>query len=150
MIKIVRTNSDNLDFTALVKQLDADLAARDGDDHAFYAPFNKVDHIKHAVVAYENGQPVGCGAMKVYNSTTVEMKRMFTQPPSRGKKVATRVLTELETWAAALAYEKCVLETGKRQPEAIALYHKNGYYRIPNYGQYVGIENSVCFEKEIK
>jgi putative acetyltransferase len=60
------------------------------------------------------------------------------------------VLSELESWAAELGYPKCVLETGKRQPEAIALYEKQGYQRIPNYGQYIGVENSVCFEKVLK
>jgi len=49
-----------------------------------------------------------------------------------------------------LGYEKCILETGKKQPEAIALYKKNGYKLIPNYGQYAEVENSVCFEKEMK
>jgi len=56
----------------------------------------------------------------------------------------------LERWAAELSYEKCILETGKKQPEAIALYKKNGYKLIPNYGQYAEIENSLCFEKVIK
>ncbi len=56
-------------------------------------------------------------------------------------------MSELEVWATELSYEKCVLETGKRQQEAIALYTKNGYKRIPNYGQYTGVENSLCFEK---
>jgi putative acetyltransferase len=56
----------------------------------------------------------------------------------------------LETWASELSFEKCILETGKRQPEAIRLYEKNGYKRIPNYGQYAQIENSVCFEKDFK
>lgn len=42
---------------------------------------------------------------------------------------------------------KCVLETGIRQPEAIALYKRSGYVQIPNYGQYLNVENSVCFEK---
>jgi hypothetical protein len=43
-----------------------------------------------------------------------------------------------------------VLETGKRQPDAVALYKKCGYKQIPNYGQYIGMENSVCFEKWLK
>ena len=59
------------------------------------------------------------------------------------------ILKELEKWAAELNYTKCVLETGKKQPEAITLYLKNGYAIIPNYGQYIGIENSVCFAKVI-
>ena len=80
----------------------------------------------------------------------MEIKRMYTSPGSRGTGIATKILTELEVWATELSYERCVLETGKRQPEAIRLYTKSGYQQIPNYGQYVGIENSICFEKELK
>jgi len=150
MIKIIRTNSGNKDFIELVKYLDADLAKRDGNDHSFYAQFNKVDKLKYVVVAYENGKPTGCGAIKEYTSTTMEIKRMYTLPESRGKGIATKVLTELEIWATELSCEKCILETGKRQPEAIELYKKSGYKLIPNYGQYTQIENSLCFEKEMK
>jgi len=150
MIRVIRTDSDNQDFIHLVKYLDADLAERDGDDHSFYAQFNKINKIKYVVVAYENSKPVGCGAIKEYAPNTMEIKRMYTLPESRGKGIATKVLTELETWAGELSYEKCILETGKKQPEAIGLYKKNGYKLIPNYGQYAGIENSVCFEKDIK
>lgn len=149
MINTIRTDSGNEDFAALVGQLDADLAQRDGSDHSFYAQFNKVNEIKYAVVAYENGIPVGCGAMKEYSPDAIEIKRMYTLPASRGKGIASIVLYELELWAAELSYKKCLLETGKRQPEAITLYKKNGYTIIPNYGQYAGVENSVCFEKEI-
>jgi putative acetyltransferase len=149
MISIIRTDSANPDFIDLVKHLDADLAERDGDFHSFYGQFNKTDRIKHVVVAYEDGKPLGCGAMREYAPDTMEVKRMYTSPPGRGKGIATRVLTELEIWATELAYTKCILETGKRQPEAIALYRKKGYQSIPNYGQYAGMENSLCFEKEI-
>ncbi|MBT8306390.1 MAG: GNAT family N-acetyltransferase [Maribacter sp.] len=147
MISIVKTSSENQDFIDLVKLLDADLAKRDGDDHAFYHQFNQIDIIKHAVVLYENQRPVGCGAIKQFDADTMEVKRMYTIPESRGKGFATMILHELEKWTVEMSYGKCVLETGKRQPEAIQLYIKNAYKIIPNYGQYVGIENSVCFEK---
>lgn len=147
MPDLLRTDSDNPDFIALVKHLDADLAERDGSDHTFYAQFNKIDKLKHVVVAYENDEPIGCGAMKEFTPDAMEVKRMYTVPASRGRGVATSILAELERWAAELAYKKCVLETGKRQPEAIDLYKKNGYQIIENYGQYIGIGNSVCFEK---
>ncbi len=150
MIKITRTDSDNQDFIELIKYLNADLARRDGNDHLFYSQFNKIDKIKHAVVAYENDTPIGCGAMKEFAAHTMEIKRMYTSPENRGKRVATRVLCELEIWATELSCTKCILETGKRQPEAIELYKNNGYTIIPNYGQYAGIENSLCFEKEMK
>jgi len=149
MITVIRTDSSNNDFITLVKLLDADLAQRDGKDHSFYAQFNKIDKIKHVIIAYSTDQPISCGAIKEFNSTSMEVKRMYTLPEYRGQGIATLVLRELEKWAAELSYMKCVLETGKRQPEAIDLYKKNGYKIIPNYGQYVGVENSLCFEKSV-
>jgi len=150
MIKLIRTDSDNTDFVELVKSLDADLAEKDGIGHSYYAQFNKIDKIKFVVLAYKNDKPVSCGAIKEYNPNTMEVKRMYTSPGNRGKGFASKVLRELEIWANELSYQKCVLETGKRQPEAIALYKKSGYSIIPNYGQYAGIENSLCFEKQLK
>jgi putative acetyltransferase len=138
-----------MDFTTLVKLLDADLAIRDGDDHAFYAQFNKTAALGHTLVAYHNDQPVGCGALKAFGETAMEVKRMYTLPQYRGRGIASAVLAALEAWAAELGCEKCVLETGQNQPEAIAMYQKQGYQRIPNYGQYAGVENSVCFEKKL-
>lgn len=149
MIRIVRTDSGNTDFMELVALLDAELAARDGDEHSFYAQFNKIDQIKHAIVVYENNKPVGCGAIKPFAAKVMEIKRMYTIPESRGKGVASRILLELEQWAAELSCTKCVLETGLRQPEAIRLYTGNGYNTIPNYGQYAKVENSRCFEKHL-
>ena len=150
MIQLTRTNSEDPDFKSLVNLLDADLAIRDGSDHSFYAQFNKTDLIKHVVVAREEGKPVGCGAIKEFGPGIMEIKRMFVLPDHRNKGIASRVLRELESWAAELNYSGCILETGKKQPEAINLYIKNGYMSIPNYGQYAGIENSVCFEKKLK
>ncbi len=149
MVRTIRTNSDHPDFRELVRQLDADLKIRDGDDHSFYDQFNKVDNIKYVVVAFENEIAVGCGAIKEFDATSMEVKRMYTPPEHRGKGIAVTVLNELEKWAAELGYKKCILETGKMQPEAIALYTKCGYEVIANYGQYAGVENSVCFQKKI-
>ncbi|WP_338794007.1 GNAT family N-acetyltransferase [Bernardetia sp. MNP-M8] len=146
-MKTIRTNSENKDFIDLVKLLDADLAQRDGEDHSFYAQFNKIDTIKHAVVLYENDIPLACGAIKEFDTDSMEIKRMYTLSQNRGKGIASKILSELEKWAKELSYKRCVLETGLKQPEAIALYKKNGYDIIPNYGQYIGVENSKCFEK---
>ena len=149
MIRLLRTNSENKDFIELVRKLDADLAERDGKDHLFYAQFNKIDKIKFSVVAYQNSQPVGCGAMKDYDVAAMEIKRMYVIPESRGRGIASEILSALENWASELSFNRCLLETGKRQPEAIQLYSKNGYNPVQNYGQYIGVENSVCFEKWI-
>jgi len=146
---ILRTDSSNPQFKELVALLDADLAKRDGDDNAFYAQFNGIDTLAHCVAYFENNIPLGCGAIKPFDAHSVEVKRMFVQPNTRGKGIATKVLTALEVWARELGYTHCVLETGKRQPEAIALYKKNNYNIVPNYPPYEGIDNSVCFRKEI-
>jgi putative acetyltransferase len=147
MLYLVRSTSENPDFQQLVQLLDRDLAQRDGDEHGFYAQYNKIALIRYAVVAYAGEEPVGCGAFKEYAPDSVEIKRMFVQPAHRQRGVARAVLVELETWAAELGYANCVLETGKRQPEAIALYQRSGYAFTPNYGQYMGIDNSVCMRK---
>jgi len=149
MIKLVRTNSDHPHFVHLVKLLDAYLKITDGEDHDFYNQFNNIDVLKHTIIAYVNEKAVGCGAFKEFNQTRVEIKRMFTLTETRGQGIATRILNELETWAAELNYSSCVLETGIRQEEAIKFYKKSNYKIMSNYGQYAGIENSMCFEKEL-
>jgi len=149
MLQLIRSSSENADFRALVALLDQHLRVLDGDDHAFYAQFNKLDNIKHAVVAYADGQPVGCGTFKEYEPGTVEIKRMFVRPERRGQGIVQAVLRELEQWAQQVSYTTCVLETGKRQPEAIRLYEKSGYAHIPNFGQYADDDNSVCLQKNI-
>jgi GNAT superfamily N-acetyltransferase len=147
MLHVIRTSASHEDFIKLVSKLDADLSDRDGDDHAFYHQFNRIDTLKYALVAYAQNEAVGCGAIKEFDADAMEVKRMYVLPNNRGKGIATTLLWELEKWALELGYMKCVLETGKRQPEAISLYEKSGYQRIPNYGQYKGVENSICFEK---
>ena len=148
-LTLIRTDSDQTDFRQLITLLDQDLAIRDGDEHAFYAQFNKVDSIKEVIVAYVNEVPAGCGAIKRFTDDTVEVKRMFVHPNYRNQGVAAKIVAALETWAIELGYHYSVLETGKKQPEAIALYEKSKYQRTANYGQYIGIENSVCMKKTL-
>ncbi|RIA09833.1 N-acetylglutamate synthase-like GNAT family acetyltransferase [Flavobacteriaceae bacterium MAR_2010_72] len=149
MLHLKRTDSNDQDFRLLVKALDADLALRDGDDHDFYKQFNTIDVIKYAVVAYEDGVPVGCGAIKMFDSNTMEIKRMFVIPEFRGKGIAGKILNALEHWASELGCNQVVLETGINQQEALALYKKSGFERISNYGQYIRVENSFCFRKTL-
>jgi len=149
MTTFKRTNSEDPDFRALVALLDADLAKRDGDEHDFYAQFNKIENIRNAVVCYVDDKPIGCGAFKAFDQQKVEIKRMFVKPEYRGHGIGLNILKELELWAAELNYPQCILETGKKQPEAIRLYQKAGYTVIKNYGQYENVENSVCMLKDI-
>lgn len=147
MYKLLRTDSSNPDFVALVKQLDAYLKIIDGDDHDFYHQFNSIENLKHVVVAYLEKKPIACGAFKAFDQESVEIKRMFTLPYTRGKGLATNVLTELETWAKELGHTATILETGKRQVEAVQFYKKNNYHDIPKFGQYKDVDNSLCFKK---
>lgn len=149
MNKIIRTDSSNPAFISLVQLLDTELAERDGAEHSFYHQYNGIQLLQHVVVLFHEDIPIGCGAFKQIQADTVEVKRMYILPDHRSKGLATKVLTALEEWAKEEGFITSVLETGKRQPEAIALYQKNGYVNIPNYGQYIGIENSVCFEKRL-
>ncbi|MGB2758431.1 GNAT family N-acetyltransferase [Maribacter stanieri] len=147
MLYYKRCSSDNQNFQELVSLLDADLALRDGDDNAFYAQFNGIVELKNCVVFYSDETPVACGAFKRFNEDSVEIKRMYVQPDYRGKGIASKVLLVLEKWAKELNYTYSVLETGLRQPEAIALYKKNNYIVTDNYPPYENMENSVCFKK---
>ncbi len=149
MITFKRTDSTHPDFIQLVALLDADLAVRDGEDHAFYHQFNGITDIRHAIITYSEGVPVGCGGVKEFKKGIMEVKRMYVIPEARGTGMGSAILQELEQWAAELEYSRCILETGKRQPEAIALYKKNGYTVIPNYEPYEAMENSVCFKKNV-
>ena len=148
-MKKLRTNSENIDFINLVKKLDNYLKITDGDEHEFYNQFNNIDVLQHAVVLYIDDVAVACGAFKKFNENAVEVKRMYVDKEYRNQGNAKIILEELETWAKEVGNKKCILETGKRQVEAVQFYYKCGYKVIPNYGQYKAMENSICFEKEL-
>jgi len=149
MIRIERTTYQNKNFPGLVAKLDDYLSETDGEEHDFYHQYNGIENLNHVVIAYLDEVAVGCGAIKEFDSNSVEVKRMYVSPETRGQGIASLLLRELEKWTSELNFKNCILETGKRQPEAIALYTKNKYKVIPNYGQYKGMENSVCFKKEL-
>ncbi|MCJ7934660.1 MAG: GNAT family N-acetyltransferase [Chryseobacterium sp.] len=144
---IHRVNSAHADFQNLVKLLDIDLAVHNGEQNAFFEQFNKIDHIKNCIVAYIDEVPAACGAFKELSQDTAEIKRMYTDPKFRRRGLASAVVKELEDWAKESGFEKAVLETSAELKNAISVYEKRGFCRIPNYGQYVGVETSVCYEK---
>lgn len=148
-MKLIRTTSDHPDFGQLVAELDAYLRVLDGDDHEFYAQYNKSSLLKNALIVYDNDFPVGIGAYKEYDSQTAEIKRMYTRPDYRGQGIAKAIITELELWATEEGYTTAILETGYMQKDAIGLYQKLGYEITKNFGQYIGVENSVCMEKSL-
>lgn len=149
MLRIKRTHSDDKDFHELVRLLDKDLLDRYGALQDYYSRFNSIKDLPTVVIAYQEGQPVGCGCFKQFDDSSVEVKRMYVSPDQRGKGTGTAILAELEKWAAELKIASIVLETGNNQPEAVHLYQKMGYTVIPNYGQYSGMETSICMKKEL-
>ncbi len=145
-MQLIRTNSDNSDFKMLSALFDDYLVDIDGEERDFFAFYNNVQ-LDHVLVVYENSEVVGCGAFKKYDDAIAEIKRMFVHPNHRKKGIASLVLNELELWANDLGFTSYILETSPKLTCAIALYEKTGYQFIPNYGQYIGVENSVCMKK---
>ncbi|GAA5533448.1 GNAT family N-acetyltransferase [Deinococcus aluminii] len=94
----------------------------------------------------EGGVLLACGALKRIGPDTAEVKRMYTLPEARGRGLGRQILTALIERGRALGFRRLVLETGELQAEAIHLYESAGFRRIPNYGYYVGVEGSLCYE----
>jgi len=149
MFQIIRTTYKNVDYQSLVIELDNEILKRDGKDFEFYNQFNSSENLNEVVLIMDNNRAIGCGTIKRYDNEKAEIKRMFTAEESRGKGVATLILKELEKWACELGYNECILETGRKYTEAIALYQKHGFKITENYGQYAGVEDSVCFIKRL-
>lgn len=149
MIRIGRTDKDDADFKNLVISLDAELKIIDGEEHGFYNKYSSTESLDHVLIVYVNDDPLACGALRKRNYETMEIKRMYTAQEARGQGLGSIVIHELEKWAKELGYLNCVLETGKRQLAAVALYERNGYHTIPNYEPYENVDNSICFGKEL-
>ena len=147
--RIIRTTPEHTDFQNLVQLLDTELEIRDGELHPFYAQFNRLEGIRNVVVYFMDGSAVGCGAIRPFDGGTVEIKRMFVRPEYRARGIGVEILHELESWARELGYATTVLETGKKQPEAIRLYQKSGYEITEKFGPYTKTENSLCMKKWI-
>ncbi len=150
MTEYRRTISQNTDFQMLIQLLDKHLSMINGDDDTFFAAFNTVEQIHHVIVAYCDGKPVGCGTFKGFADDTAEIKRMFVLEEYRGRGIAQGIVAELEAWAMETGFSVCLLETSKKLASAIRLYQKSDYVIIPNYGQYQGVETSVCMQKVIR
>jgi putative acetyltransferase len=135
----------------LIEALNADLRARypEGDGmHYFRLDADEVRPGRGAfVVAYDAQTPVGCGAVRTIDAGVAEIKRMYVLPTVRGRGIARRMLEFLEHEARAIGITKLLLETGTRQPEAIALYSKTGYSRTGAFGEYPPSPLNVFFEK---
>jgi len=143
-------DTDDLIASGLIAELDADLLSRypgetiNGIDVEEFRAAGGV-----FVVAEEGDRVVGCGAFRPYGRDTVEIKRMFVRSTHRGHGIGRAILRRLEDEARQRGFRFAVLETGNRQPEAIAFYESSGYGRIEPFGPYIGSARSVCFRKAL-
>ena len=136
----------------LIAALNAELEERypeEGANHFRLDPDEVADGHGAFLVAYRDGKPVGCGAVRKIEPAVCEIKRMYTMPAARGCRIGRQVLMELEAIARQLGATRLVLETGPRQAEALALYHRAGFVEIPQFGEYEGCEFSVCMAKDL-
>jgi len=147
--KVVKTTSENPDFMDLIKIFDTFLWERYPELKNDYWENNLIEFNPNVFVIYLNDKAVACGCFKRYNSTTVELKRMFVSPEARGLGLAEKIIKELEEEARTQGFETIVLETLYKQIEAINLYQKVGFEIVENYEPYVGLTNSVCMSKNI-
>jgi putative acetyltransferase len=138
---------------ALIRSLDAELQAmypEPGANHFTLDPDDVAPGRGAFLVAYRNGEPVGCGAVRLIDPETGELKRMYVDPNLRGQGVGRQLVTALETEARALGARRLVLETGHRQLAALALYERTGFQKIPLYGEYcLTPDTSVCLGKPL-
>jgi GNAT superfamily N-acetyltransferase len=138
---------------AMIEALSAELGALYGDDGtAYFTPADVEQPGGLFVVARLGGEAVGCGALRPWEHSTEgewvgEVKRMYVAPGLRGRGIGRRVLAVIEARAAALGYTRLSLETGWRQPDAMALYERAGWRMCPCVGRYAGDPESVCYEK---
>jgi putative acetyltransferase len=98
------------------------------------------------VVAYLNGLPLACGALRPIDSETAEVKRMYVQRDHRRRGLGRAVLAYLQREARRLGYKRLLLQTGYKQLTSIAVYESFGFHRIPPFGEYKNDPTSVCYE----
>ena len=140
------------DAQRLIAALDAGLAELYPPEQRF-GPNLKAQHLEDGrgtfLVARDEGRAVACGAVRMLDATTGEIKRMYVEPDQRGRGVGRAVLGRLEAAARQLGAQRLVLETGSHSPDALALYRRAGFTQLDCWGEYATSPTSVCMEKPL-
>jgi GNAT superfamily N-acetyltransferase len=138
----------------LVAALNAELSGlypEPGANHFQLSPAEVAKGYGAFLVVHREGVPVGCGALRLLDAETAELKRMYVSPIVRRKGLGRRLVAALEAEARTLGVRRLVLETGVRQPAAVALYRASGFHPIPLFGEYRrSPETSLCFGKNLE
>lgn len=139
----------------LLAALDLELEARYAGADDIPPPVLRADDFTpprgvFVVAGDADGEVLGCGGLRPGPVPgTAEVKRMYVVPQARGRRVAERVLRELERHAAGLGYGRLVLETGTEQPEAIRLYERLGWHPVPPFGHYAASPLTRCYGRDL-
>lgn len=145
-LAVTAVDPRSLEAVELVRALSQELSRRydfADDGSGDFKPEDVLVPRSGFILGRVNGRAVACGAFRPLQGDVCEIKRMFVIPDARGRGHSKAVLAELERLAAGMRYAVARLETAHRQPEAVGLYERAGYRRIPNFGLYVGSERSV-------
>lgn len=149
-IAFERTLADEPVARELIAELDAGFLKWYSPDHMFgLHPNEERDPRLHFFVVRDGDNAAGCGALRVLDENTGELKRMYVRPAFRRRGISRKLIAHLESTAHDLGISCMRLETGPEQVEALALYESAGYAYIPPYGEYVGSPVSVCMEKRL-
>ena len=152
-IRMVHTGLTDDVSRKLIEALNAELSAiypEPGANHFTLDPEETAKGRGAFLVVYRGEVPVGCGAVRLVDAETGELKRMYVSPAERGRGLGRLLVAELEAEARTLGARRLVLETGTRQHAALALYHAAGFRPIPLYGEYLlSPGTSVCLGKEL-
>jgi GNAT superfamily N-acetyltransferase len=150
---VSRTTFADETTVALIHRLNDELSAmypEEGANHFTLDPESVIPPVGVMVRATLDGRPIACGAIRMLDARTGELKRMYVDPEARGLKLGAAILDSLEHEAASLGVEELCLETGSRQTAAIALYEKAGYAPTALWGEYLrSPETSRCYRKSL-
>jgi putative acetyltransferase len=146
---IVEEPFDAPDGQQLLGELEADLRRRyRGDDHPWVQP-SPLEVASFLVARDSQGRPLGCAALRRRDDGSFELKRMYVRPEARGDGLADRLLGAIERRARELGATRVKLETGLAQPEAMAVYERNGYHPIEPFGDYKDSPMSRCYARDL-
>ena len=151
IVRFEYTDGSNKDFIELCHKLDDFLNELVGgeENRIEYVQNNKLDDIHDVILVYDNNSPVACASFKKFNDECAEVKRVFVKKEYRGMGISKELMELLEKQAKERGFQYFILESGELLVSAMALYRKIGYRVIPNYGQYVDMDESICMKKKL-
>ena len=142
-MKVESAAWDDADVQRLAADQQAEVRARYDGKGEPGTPPSAADISVVLVARADDGEALGCGALRALAADAAEVKRMYVAPSARGRGIAAALLAELEDAARRRGWRTLRLETGLRQPEAISLYSGAGYRPIPAFGAYVDAPDAV-------